>query len=63
MVPTKKTVNLKQMEKIDFFGKKEKVRAMCLFFEETEPSVLINRMLTKKTMCTLTHKYFNHEVR
>ena len=24
MVPTKKTVNLKQMEKIDFFGKKEK---------------------------------------
>ena len=25
--------------------------AMCLFFEETEPSVLINRVLTKKNKC------------
>ena len=54
----------KKMGKINFLGKKDKKRvkrkkfqpnlslgaclAMCLFFEETEPSALMKRVLTKK---------------
>ena len=57
----------KKMGKIIFLGKKDKKRvkrkkfrpnlslgvclAMCLFFEQTEPSVLINCVLTKKNKC------------
>ena len=50
----------KKVEKKGEKGEKNKFRpnlslgaclAMCLFFEETEPSVLINCVLTKKNKC------------
>ena len=53
----------KKVEKKGEKGEKNKFRpnlslgaclAMCLFFEETEPSVLINCVLTKKNKCILT---------